>query len=310
MPELPEVEIVRRGLLLRLPGRKIEKIKLFPGHTVRHPPARKFCTQIIGCKFATIDRRGKYLLFRLSDEKNLVIHLGMSGRLLLRHRKDEPLTHVRMSIDLAGTYHGVAGGRRGEAADGDAGAEADTLLLQDPRRFSRVWLVEKPADIDTVVPSLKELGVEPLSSDLNEQYLHRQLVARKQNIKAVLLDQTVVAGIGNIYADESLFAARIHPLTSSKLLTKKQRLHLIDSIREVLTWAIESGGSTLRNYSDSAGVNGTYQNRTWVYARDGQPCRICGTLIRKTVVMARSTHFCPRCQHAKKSAIYKSHSRR
>jgi formamidopyrimidine-DNA glycosylase len=289
LPELPEVEIVKRGLQPCLPGKEIESVELFAGHTVRKPSAQKFCAGLSGCTFEKIERRGKYLLFQMLGGKILIVHLGMSGRLLLAKNKGAPSTHIRMKINLRNNGN---------------------LWLQDPRRFSRVWLVDNQAKSNTVVPSLLQLGVEPLSENLTEEYLHTHFLNRKQNIKAVLLDQTVIAGIGNIYADESLFVARVHPLTSAQQLTRAQRERLINAAREVLGAAIENGGSTLRNYTDTSGTNGNYQGQAWVYGRLKQPCRICGTPIRKTTVMARSTHFCPRCQRASTSLKSASSNRR
>lgn len=288
MPELPEVETVRLSLLSCLPGKQIRKVELGSGHTVRYPRSAKFCAELAGQIFVGIDRRGKYLLSRLSGGLCLVIHLGMSGRLLLRNQETASLTHVRMSITFK---------------------DGSILCLQDPRRFSRVWLVNSKAAITTVVPALEKIGVEPLSENLTEPYLHQKLLTRTQAVKAVLLDQAVIAGLGNIYADETLFKAHIHPLASARTLTGAQRQCLIDAIKSVLTSAIKSGGTTLRNYSDSAGVNGRYQQQAWVYGRSGEPCRDCGCLIRKVVVTARSTHFCPRCQHSKKSQLYQARGR-
>jgi formamidopyrimidine-DNA glycosylase len=273
-----------------LPGRKIEQAQLYSGHTIKHPAAQKFCLGLAGCTFESIDRRGKYLLFQMVGGKSLIVHLGMSGRLLFNESVSE-LSHVRMNIALTAE----AKGKR---------TASNSLYLQDPRRFSRVWLADAPAKLFAAVPSLSRLGVEPLSKDLNQEYLLNQFSNRKQSIKAVLLDQTVIAGIGNIYADESLFVARIHPLTSAQRLTSVQVKCLIDAVRKVLSRAIERGGSSLRNYSDISGVNGNYQHRAWVYGRSGKPCRVCKTPIQRVVVMARSTHFCPHCQQASKSKLY------
>jgi formamidopyrimidine-DNA glycosylase len=177
------------------------------------------------------------------------------------------------------------------------------LYFHDPRVFGRLWYIDPSTDINTIIPSIGKMGVEPLL-DLQEEYLEKIFSAHKRSIKASLLDQNLIAGIGNIYADEALYVAGIHPLKSTRLITSTERKRLIVGIENTLKQAIRRGGSTLRNYTDSKGVNGSYQDQAWVYGRAGKLCRTCDTKIERVRVMARSTHFCPKCQKAKKSEIY------
>lgn len=288
MPELPEVEIVRRGLQSILPGQKIKKVQAFRDRTIRHPTKSKFCAQLVGHRFVDVERRGKYLIFRLDGKASLVVHLGMSGRLLIRSSEDPPLSHLRMKIDLPDRH---------------------ALCFQDPRVFGRVWYIDAHTDVGAIIPSITSLGVEALSNELTKSYLQNAFQTRKQSIKGILLNQSIIAGLGNIYADEALFKARVHPLKSAALLRGSEIERLIQSIKAVLNRSIASGGSTLRNYTDSDGVNGNYQRQSWVYGRAGKPCRVCGSVIRKALVMARSTHFCLRCQRAKSSVLYQSRAR-
>lgn len=274
MPELPEVETVRRGLAIQLPGDKIVGVEVLRPDSIAHPSAREFSRLLPGHKFEELSRRGKYLLLYLDKGAGLACHLRMSGRLLLVERKRSADRHLRVRIKL------------------ESGRE---LHFEDMRVFGRLWYVPPSKTFEEVVSGLRELGVEPLEN-LSASHLQEAFKNRNQAIKSSLLDQTVIAGIGNIYADESLFEAGINPLRSARDLALDELQALTEKIRIVLGRAIEAGGSSIKDYTDSAGVNGSYQDESLVYGRVGQPCRRCATAIERVRLIGRSTHFCRQCQ--------------
>ena len=274
VPELPEVETVRRGLLDDLPGDSVVDVKVLRKESIGHPGPRQFCSGLTGHSFEDISRRGKYLLFQLDRGAGLAVHLRMSGRLILAESGRASAPHLRVRISLAS-------GRQ--------------LQFEDMRVFGRLWYVPAGTRFEDVVPGLAELGVEPLA-DMTAAHLARGFARRTQAVKPALLDQGVVAGIGNIYADESLFLAGVSPLRSVKTLKPVELERLVCAIREVLSTAIELGGSTVRDYTNSRGVNGNYQEESWVYGREGEPCRRCTTPVVRIRLAGRSAHFCPRCQ--------------
>lgn len=277
MPELPEVETVRLGLLSHLPGRRILKVEALRERTVGYPDLKTFCSKLTGHTFTQLERRGKYLLLGLDGQAVLCAHLGMSGRLLICPSKEKPGKHVRALIKL------------------DNGRD---LRFDDPRVFGHLWYIPKDKRPADVITGLAQMGVEPFA-DLTADYLLDAYKTRKQAIKGMLLNQQVVAGIGNIYADESLFHAGINPLRSVRELKLAELEILTEKIKAVLNQAIELGGSTLRNYTNSDGVNGNYQQEAWVYGRYGKPCHKCGRSIDRVVIAGRSSHFCPSCQPLK-----------
>ena len=274
MPELPEVEIVRLGLSRKLPGRKIKKTTVLREASVGHPHADQFSRLVTGHTFHEVKRRGKYLLIDLDKGAGLAVHLRMSGRLLMDPKAKVSAPHVRIRFDL------------------DNG---EKLLFEDMRVFGRIWYIPKGKTFEEIIPTLAELGPEPLDDSGPEQ-LAQALKKRSQSIKTALLDQTVIAGIGNIYADECLYLAKIHPLRPARDVSAAELKVLRRKISFVLRQAIELGGSTLRNYTDSSGVNGNYQSSSLVYGRAGQPCRTCKTPIARLKIAGRSAHFCPKCQ--------------
>lgn len=278
MPELPEVETVRRGLEPRLRKRCVTKVEVLRPASIDYPSPAQFARNLRGRSFNTIDRRGKYLLFNLDNGAKLGAHLRMSGRLLVVSSDQQNVAreeHVRVKMHLD---------------------DGKLLLFEDMRVFGRLWLIPANTPVEDVVPALQELGVEPLSDELNVAYLKGALARKSQAIKSALLDQTIIAGIGNIYADESLHLAGISPLRGAGNLTGRQLEALVVRIKEVLERAIEKRGSSLRNYTDSDGVNGNYQSAAYVYGRTGQECRQCGSTIVRVKLGGRSTHYCPRCQ--------------
>jgi formamidopyrimidine-DNA glycosylase len=270
MPELPEVETVARGLRRLLLGRTITGATVHWPRTVACPPLDEFCAQVTGRRVVAVGRRAKYIVIGL-DRGYLLIHLKMSGRLHVVPAGQPLGKHTRALFDL------------------DDGSQ---LRFEDIRKFGRIYLVD---DLEQVTAGL---GPEPLTDDFSLDDLRRLLARRSGRLKALLLNQQFLAGLGNIYADESLFAARLSPLRPANSLTPDEQARLYESIRGVLSSAIASGGTTLddQGYTDVDGLAGAYQQRIAVYGRRGQPCLICGTPIERVIVAGRSTHFCPQCQ--------------
>ena len=270
MPELPEVETTRRGLAPHLSGTTITRL-VVRDRRLRWPVERNLPARLRGAAIRAVERRGKYLL--LDCERGwLILHLGMSGS--LRVLADGTPAGKHDHVDLI-----LSGGK--------------LVRLTDPRRFGCVlWGGRDPLSH----PLLASLAPEPLESGFTPQWLHRKLAARAAAIKSLLLDSRIVTGVGNIYASEALFRARIHPLTPGRRLSLVRCTRLVKSIRETLQAAIDAGGSTLRNYVGSDGQPGNAQQRYLVYDRAGQACRVCGNPIRSLRQGQRSTFYCSRCQ--------------
>jgi formamidopyrimidine-DNA glycosylase len=269
VPELPEVETVARELRPYLVGRRITEAAIHWPGVVESPAVEAFVAGIRGRQITNVTRRGKYLLLPLMGGDTLIIHLRMTGELSL-WPTDQPAalhTHAVLILD-----------------DGHA------LHFNDPRKFGRFWLV---GDADTVVG---KLGPEPLDGGFTAEDLAARLQKRMASIKAVLLDQTCIAGLGNLYADEVLFAARIDPRRPAHSLDRGDVLRLHAAIRSVLAEAIRSGGSTLRNYRPPLSRRGRFQEQLRVFRRADEPCPVCGGPITRIRLAQRSTHFCPHCQ--------------
>jgi formamidopyrimidine-DNA glycosylase len=266
VPELPEVETVARAIRPRLEGRRIEGVTVGWRKSIGDLSPREFRRRVIGATVHQVVRRAKYLVFDLGDSGHLVGHLRMSGRMEVG---PDPGKYVVVSFDLD---------------DGKA------WHFIDVRKFGRlVWA----ADPDDVFPPL---GPEPLDDAFTAGWFVHALRRRRQ-IKPLLLDQSFLAGLGNIYVDESLFEARIHPLRRADTIGRPAAVRLHAAIREVLEAAVEHEGSTFDAfYRTPEGRPGSYQHKFRVYGRTGKPCRRCGAKIRKLVVGARGTHVCPRCQ--------------
>lgn len=264
MPELPEVESIARKLKPELTGRTILSANVRWSRTIAAPTARKFIDQIKRQKILDVGRRAKYLNIRLSDF-NLLIHLRMSGDLILRESKLAPEKHDRLVLKLAG---------------------GKSLAFNDTRKFGRVWLVADPTGL------FSKLGPEPLGREFTPQWLYAALRDKRRQLKPLLLDQSFLAGLGNIYADESLNIARLHPLRGSDTVSAKQAEALHDAIRTVLKEGIRRNGASI----DWVYRGGEFQNYFRAYDREGKPCKNCGATIRRITVGQRSTHFCPKCQ--------------
>ena len=268
MPELPEVEVTRRGIAPRISGRRISAV------AVREPRLRwrvpEAVRRLAGRTVRSVHRRAKDLLLDCGDG-HLILHLGMSGSLRLLPAGTAPEKHDHFDL--------VLGDRM--------------LRLRDPRRFGAVlWAA---ADLATH-PLLRHLGVEPLSRALDGRRLHALTRARRTAIKLFIMDSRRVVGVGNIYASESLFRAGIDPRKPARRLSLAQCERLSQAIKRTLRAAIRAGGSSLRDFVGSDGVHGCFQRRTRVYDRAGKPCRGCGTPVRRIVQGQRSTYYCPRCQ--------------
>lgn len=271
MPELPEVESICNLLRVgdaqqaSILGLSIIDVNILWDRSVVNDNKPLFCRQIIGESILQINRRGKYLVFTLSGERFLLIHLRMSGDLWVE-KKSEPISkHHRVIFSL------------------DKGLR---LAFNDARKFGRVWLTFDPQEI------LSGLGPEPFDENLTEQEFYLRLQSRRRQLKPLLLDQSFIAGLGNIYTDEALFLAGLHPLTVSDQLSIPQAGQLLSAIRLVLTEGIRRNGASI----DWVYRGGDFQNYFRVYQRDGETCQTCGSTITRIVVGQRGTHFCPKCQ--------------
>lgn len=280
MPELPEVETIRTGLQKILPGRQIASVVRVWQKSLPSGPqdVEEF---LRGARVTEVRRRAKVLLIDLSTNYTLVIHLKMTGQLVFRGDAqqfgDLPDRSTRVIIKFF---------------------DGSNLFFNDQRKFG--WMRLLPTAEVQNLDFFKKVGPEPLAADFTAKDFTARLQRRaKSGIKAVLLDQTVVAGIGNIYADESLWAAKIHPATHVQILSQQELKNLFAAMQDVLRQGIAKGGSTDRNYVDSEGKKGSFLKFAKVFRREGQPCPRCNTTIQKIRVASRGTHICPNCQKVK-----------
>ena len=274
MPELPEVETIRRDLEARLAGRRITSVTIPPDSgkpvpVIKGLDVATFREGVAGATINAVERRGKYLVLRLDTGSMLVVHLRMTGALLHRRGEAPPDPFLRAVLHL------------------DDGSE---LRFTDVRKFGGLWLTD---DFEQVT---KGLGPEPLNEDFTARIVAEAVRGRKAPVKSIILDQRRIAGIGNIYADEACFAARIDPRRHGATLTEREieALHL--GVRAVLTFGIESRGASFRDYKDASGEVGSMHMHVKVFRRTGKPCYECGSIIERVVVGGRATHFCPKCQ--------------
>jgi len=269
MPELPEVETVKNELAPNIVGRTVRKVNLLWEGIVRKPAAAEFRSRLKGRKITGLGRRGKYLLAGLDNGEWLILHMKMSGSLLVRPATSELPRFTRAVLHL----------------DDGSG-----IFFCDPRKFGRMWLV---GDKDSVVG---ELGPEPLEQEFTPAVLTLLLDKRKAPLKALLCDQHVVAGIGNLYADEALFLAKIHPLRLGGSLTPAELKRLHRAILEVLLKGIKNKGASIENYVRPDGTPGGAHLEFMVPRKAGNPCIRCGTSVERITVRGRGTYFCPECQ--------------
>jgi formamidopyrimidine-DNA glycosylase len=287
MPELPEVETVARQLDPELTGRRIESLEVLDERWSRPAPAAVLGAAVSGSTIHGLGRRGKYLLLALDGERTLVMHLRMTGNLVLVEGEEV--------IDPSEGRRLYEGERSTSARHLRARFVLDDgreVWFTDPRRFGEAQLV---ADADLDVRFAK-LGAEPLSPEFTPEALGEMAVDRTVPLKSFLLDQSGVAGVGNIYADEALFRARLHPLSPAGSMKPEHHEALRDAIVVALETGIDNGGSSIDDYRDGRGAKGTMQNEFLVHTREGEPCPSCGTAIVRIVVGGRSTYYCPSCQ--------------
>ena len=277
MPELPEVETMVRDLRKRLLNRSVRGAEIYWDRIVGYPDVSAFTAGIHGQRIVNVTRRGKFALLALDDDSTLAVHRGMTGSLFLRESNAPEDRFVRARVHL----------------DDD-----QELRFDDSRKFGRLFLhATKDAGFE---PPWQRLGPEPLATPFEMNSFRRSLSRRSAAIKTVLLNQSVIAGVGNIYADEALFLAKIHPTAPAGSLTPGQIKRLCGAITEVLSSAIERRGTTFSSYRDLDGAEGSNQGRLNVFHRHGLPCFNCGAAVQRIVLGTRGTHFCPRCQRAKR----------
>jgi len=270
MPELPEVETTRRGLLPHVVGKRVNGVVVRDAR-LRWPVPADLDSRLRGARFTGLRRRGKYLVFDCA-RGHLLVHLGMSGRLSVVPRGTPPLRHDHVDLELEGRK---------------------TLRLTDPRRFGACLWLEGDAEDHAL---LRHLGLEPFDPDFDGAALHRLSRGRATAIKHFLMDARIVTGVGNIYASEALFHAGIHPARPAGRISRARYDTLVKSIRATLERALDAGGSSLRDFASVDGTLGHFQLQTAVYGREAEPCRRCSTPIRLVRQGQRSTFYCPRCQ--------------
>ena len=293
MPELPEVETVRRGLEQKLNNFIIKKVEVCRDSTVAYPTNKKeFIEGLENSLLYKWNRRGKYLLAELKKIENeniqfplencsrdngfLVVHLRMTGYFKFIDNLTQPCKHTRIRV---------------------FDNKNNELRYIDVRSFGQMWWIKEGLSPNKIIKGLGSLGPEPFSKDFDANYLKKVISKRTKSIKGILLDQTIVAGIGNIYADESLYSAGISPFREAKTIKKNELINLKESIVDVLKKSIGSGGTTFSDFRDLEGENGNFGLQTNVYRRTGRKCRKCGNLIEKQKIAGRSTHWCPNCQN-------------
>ena len=283
MPELPEVETIAQDLHALIVDKEIASVSVKWERIIYCPTPDEFRRNLVGRRIISISRRGKYLVAQLSDGNYLLVHLRMTGQLLTSPPAEKDRKHVHVVFEFA---------------------DGTSLYYADLRKFGRFYLV---SDTESL---LGDLGPEPLSPSFSASELHERLSKRKRRIKPLLLDQHFIAGLGNIYVDESLHRAKIHPSRRASELSREETVCLYDSIVAILSAAIASRGTTLSDYRDAKGNLGSHQNDLQVFRKAGQPCPRCGHPIERLVVAQRGTYICPACQplQAQDTANCDSHS--
>ncbi len=283
MPELPEVETVRLGLNEATCGMAIADIEVLLTRTVAYPSVERFQEGLQGAQISTWNRRGKYLLAHLERPGLntaqpagwLGVHLRMTGQLLWLAEAVPLSKHTRVQLRFE---------------------QHQALRFVDQRTFGQMWWIPPTEDPNEIMAGMGALGAEPLSEAFTPAYLAAVVKGRDRPIKNALLDQTLIAGLGNIYVDESLFLGGIHPTRPCHSLTAKEIEKLYGAIVSVIQKALSEGGTTFSDFRQVTGINGNYGSVAWVYRRAGEPCRVCATPIEKIRMAGRSCHFCPNCQ--------------
>lgn len=271
MPELPEVETVKETLKKQVVNKKITDVNIYYEKVIEYPTTSEFVKKIINQVIRDVKRRGKWLLFEL-DDYYLLSHLRMEGKYFLKPIGSSVKKHEHISFNL-----------------GDI-----ELRYHDTRKFGRMHLVLKD-DLEVSRP-ISELGLEPWDEDLSISYLKEKYKTKSLPIKTAILDQSIIVGIGNIYADEILFLSKLNPLTKARDLSDLDLQNIIDNTKIVLEKAIKAGGTTIRSYTSSEGVTGLFQNELYVHSKEGSSCLVCENPIVKIRVGGRGTYYCPECQ--------------
>jgi formamidopyrimidine-DNA glycosylase len=271
MPELPEVETIRRQLAPHLEGRTLTSVDIRDYRWTQPAPPELIAAELTGARVQKLGRLGKYLIWELDGDRHLLVHLRMTGSLLLDADPESPYTRVRIELD-----------------------DGHVLTYVDPRRFGTAHLFLSTAARDDYLQA--RLGVEPFTPEFTAEYLRAQARGRTTPIKSFLLDQRRIAGVGNIYADEALHRAGVHPLRPAGSLTLAQWRALKDAIEAALAAGIDAKGASIDDYRHVDGARGTFQDRFLVHTRAGEACPTCGTTINKLVVGGRGTYVCEKCQ--------------
>ena len=273
MPEMPEVEIIRRYLDTQVAGKTIMNLDIRLPRMIKWPDVEGFRALVTGRTIKAMNRRGKYLLMELDNDSKVVFHLRMTGRLVYEPTGDTSDHHARVIFHLQ---------------------DGASLVYGDTRTLGTIHGL-KPQELG-MLKGLAEMGPEPLSAEFTAEYLYKTAKQRKVAIKSFLLNQKYIGGIGNIYADEALFLAGIHPLRPANSLTQAECSSLWESVNKVIAAGIADGGTTFRDYQNGEGGKGSHQEHLYVYGRKGEQCRNCGAVIERITVGGRGTHFCPKCQ--------------
>ena len=278
MPEMPEVETIRRYLNKKLIGKTIANVDILLARQIQNVSKEQFAAKIVGSEITNVDRIGKYLIVRLNNKLNIIFHLRMTGRLVYSVSGENTDKYARIIFKLTG---------------------GEKLIYGDTRTLGVIYLLEDEKDLKAIA----NMGAEPLSAEFTPQYLKDILKNKKSRIKTILLNQKYISGIGNIYADEALFLAKINPFTVAKEIDENGVHRLFDAINKVIGDGIADGGTTFRDYQNGEGKTGHHQNNLFVYGREGKPCKICQEKIEKIFLGGRGTHFCPKCQPMKEKKL-------
>ncbi len=271
MPEIAEVETVRNTLKKRILNKKIKDVKIYYDKMIESP-VDSFKIDLLNKSFIDIKRRGKWLIFETED-RYLLSHLRMEGKFYIKDVNDDKGKHEHVAIIFQ---------------------DGTSLRYEDTRKFGRMNLIKKE-DLENC-ESIKKQGFEPGDKNLTADYLLEKFKNKRLPIKTVLLDQTIISGLGNIYVNEVMFYARINPLVEARNINKKQCEAIVRGSDEIIKEAIKMGGTTIRSYTSSLGVMGRFQQNLKVHKREGEPCLVCGTLIENIKIGGRSTYYCPKCQ--------------
>ncbi len=275
MPELPEVEVICKGIIPHVQQARITAIHYSDKPLRTTVPIQEMRGNLLNIPVVKIWRRAKYIVFSFANNMTLIFHLGMSGRLTICPPEHPPAKHDHLLFTLDSHLQ---------------------LRMNDTRRFGQVLFLDREKSRDLEKTVFKNTGPEPFSAACNGEYLHHRARSSSQPVKTFLMNAHIIAGIGNIYANESLFAAGIHPATPVSSLRLTQWEKLMEKIQAILKWAIGCGGSTINDYINASGKQGYFQANFKIYGKEGTPCTVCSTLIEKRKIAGRASYFCPSCQ--------------